>query len=445
MEESINKFMAESTKRHDKNYILFKEICSLTDFGIWNQGASIKALEIQIGQMSKVLQERGSRSLPSSTETNLRYHVNSISTTIKIDMTSICRIGGARYAILDNPNRMQTFKPNQLTIPFPCRLTNDCYEEMNVLDFATYGVFEEGRRMEDQVRRSVNEDPDLGASVSVMPLTTFTNLGLGDLAPTKLTVELANRTIKYPKGVAENVLVGIGKFVFPVDFVVLDMPEDIKVPMILGRPFLSTAHAKIDVFEREITLRVGNENVTFKSIKPTSSLIKRVYVLSLRERMKLDLEARLMGEALMINRSQDPSFEDFIELNDLNTPVELRRNQVEDLGPTIGDGEVINKPMIDIIKTRNDKSFEEYPSFCDSDWKIHIDCAYNLKFSCMIGFEHVNANFFLILSVNVMSKKFYNSIMKDKVEYKGKNVVGAFMNVPIFVGNFSVDVSSILP
>ncbi|GJS25637.1 hypothetical protein Tco_0454269 [Tanacetum coccineum] len=246
MEESINKFMAESTKRHDKNYILFKEICSLTDFGIWNQGASIKALEIQIGQMSKVLQERGSRSLPSSTETNLRYHVNSISTTIKIDMTSICRIGGARYAILDNPNRMQTFKPNQLTIPFPCRLTNDCYEEMNVLDFATYGVFEEGRRMEDQVRRSVNEDPDLGASVSVMPPMTFTNLGLGDLAPTKLTFELADRTIKYPKGVAENVLVGIGKFVFPVDFVVLDMPEDVKVPLILERSFLSNAHAKID-------------------------------------------------------------------------------------------------------------------------------------------------------------------------------------------------------
>ncbi|GJY42939.1 homeodomain-like protein [Tanacetum coccineum] len=183
---------------------------------------------------------------------------------------------------------------------------------------------------------------------------------------------------------------------------------------------------------------MGNENVTFKSIKPTSSLIKRVYVLSLRERMKLDLEARLIGEALMINRSQDPSFEDFIELNDLNIPVELRRNQVEDLGPTISDGKVTDKPMIDIIKTRNNESFKEHPNFCDFDLKIHIDCAYNLKILGMIGFEHVNANFYPILSVNVMSKKFYNSIMKDKVEYKGKNVVGAFMNVPIFMGNFFV-------
>ncbi|GKA83712.1 retrovirus-related pol polyprotein from transposon TNT 1-94 [Tanacetum coccineum] len=231
---------------------------------------------------------------------------------------------------------------------------------------------------------------DLGASVSVMPLTTFTNLGLGDLAPTKLTVELSNKIIKYPKGVTENVLVGIGKFVFPVDFIVLDMPEDVKVPLILRRPFLSTAHAKINVFEREITLRVGNENVTFKSIKPTSSLIKRVYMLSLRERMKLDLEARLMGEALMINSSQDPSFEDFIELNDLNTPVELRRNQVKGLGPTVSDGEVIDKPMIDIIKTRNNENFEEYPSFCDFDRKIHIDCVYNLKFLCMIVVENMD-------------------------------------------------------
>ncbi|GJV57443.1 homeodomain-like protein [Tanacetum coccineum] len=271
-----------------------------------------------------------------------------------------------------------------------------------------------------------------------MPLSTYLNLGLGELAHTKLTVELADRTVKYPKGIAKNVLVGIGKFVFPVDFIILDMPEDVKVPLILGRPFLSTAHAKIDVFKRKITLRVGDEKIIFKSVKPASSLIKRVYMLSLRERMELDLEARLMGETLVLNRSLDPLYGDYIELNDLNVPLELRRDQVDDLMPTIEEGEVIDEPMIDIIKTRNNESFDEYPSFCDFDRKIHIDCAYNLRFSCMIGFEHVNANFFPILSVNMMSREFYNSIMRDKVEHKGKNVVGAFMNVPIFVGNFFV-------
>ncbi|GKE00008.1 hypothetical protein Tco_1387991, partial [Tanacetum coccineum] len=100
---------------------------------------------------------------------------------------------------------------------------------------------------------------DLGASVSVMPLSTYLNIGLGKLANTKLIVELADRTMKYPKGIAENVLVGIGKFIFLVDFIILDMPEDIKVPLILGRPFLSTARAKIDVFKQKITLRIGEE------------------------------------------------------------------------------------------------------------------------------------------------------------------------------------------
>ncbi|GKE88237.1 putative reverse transcriptase domain-containing protein, partial [Tanacetum coccineum] len=172
-----------------------------------------------------------------------------------------------------------------------------------------------------------------------MPLSTYLNLCLGELAHTKLTVELADKTVKYPKGIVKNVLVGIGKFVFLVDFIILDMPEDVKVPLILERLFLSTAHTKIDMFKRKITLRVGDEKIIFKSMKPASSLIKRVYMLSLRERMELDLKARLMGETLVLNRSLDPLFGDYIKLNDLNVPLELRRDQVDDLMPTIKEGE----------------------------------------------------------------------------------------------------------
>ncbi|GJR22064.1 putative ribonuclease H-like domain-containing protein [Tanacetum coccineum] len=200
----------------------------------------------------------------------------------------------------------------------------------------------------------------LGASVSVMPLSTYLNLGLGKLAHTKLTVELVDRTVKYPKGIAKNVLVGIGKFIFPVDFIILDMPEDVKVPLILGRPFLSTTHAKIDVFKRKITLRVRDEKIIFKSVKPTSSLIKKVYMLSLRERMEVDLEARLMGEILVLNRSLDLLYGDYIELNDLNVSLEIRRDQVDDLMSTIKEGKIIDEPMIDIIKTRNNESFDEF-------------------------------------------------------------------------------------
>ncbi|GJT97933.1 hypothetical protein Tco_1093451 [Tanacetum coccineum] len=192
-----------------------------------------------------------------------------------------------------------------------------------------------------------------------------------------------------------------------------------------------------DAHRRKITLRVGKERIIFKSVKPASSLIKRVYMLSLRERMELDLEAMLMGETLVINRSLDPLNGDYIELNDLNEPFELRRNQGNDSMPTIEEGEVIEE-----FKARNDARMVceifRYPSDYDHDKKIRIDYAYNLKFSCMIGFEFLHANFFPILYVNVMSKKFHNSIMKEKLEYKGNNVVGALMNVPIFVRTFSV-------
>nr|GEV14594.1 hypothetical protein [Tanacetum cinerariifolium] len=277
---------------------------------------------------------------------------------------------------------------------------------------------------------------NLGASVSVMPLSTYLNLGLGELTHTNLTMELADRTSKYPKGIAENVLVGIGKFTFLLDFIIHDMPEDINVPLILRRPFLSTAHAKINVYKRKITLKVRKENIIFKSGKPTRSLINRVYMLSFRERMELDFEARLIGETLVLNRSLDPFFEDYIKLNDLNEPFELRRNQGSYLMPTKAEGEVIEE-----LRTRDedlDTGINDYPSYCDYDKKIHIDCAHNLNFSCMIGFKFTHINFFALLYINVMSKKFHNYIVKDKMVYKGDNVVGALMNVPIFVGTFFV-------
>ncbi|GKA03814.1 putative ribonuclease H-like domain-containing protein [Tanacetum coccineum] len=187
-----------------------------------------------------------------------------------------------------------------------------------------------------------------------MPLSTYLNLGLGELAHTKLIVELVDRTVKHPKGIAENVLVGIGKFIFPVDFIILDMSEDVKVPLILERSFLSTAHAKIDVFKRKITLRVGKEKIIFKSVKPASRLIKRVYMLSLRERMELDLEARLIGETLILNRSLDLLYGDYIELNDLNEPPELKRNRVDDLEPTIEKALCVEARRFDGIITIRD-------------------------------------------------------------------------------------------
>nr|XP_023873469.1 uncharacterized protein LOC111986064 [Quercus suber] len=74
-----------------------------------------------------------------------------------------------------------------------------------------------------------------------------TKLGLGEAKPTTISLQLADRSIKYPRGVIENVLVKVDKFIFPIDFIVLDMDEDKEIPLILGRPFLATGRTLIDV------------------------------------------------------------------------------------------------------------------------------------------------------------------------------------------------------
>ncbi|XP_022030853.1 uncharacterized protein LOC110931783 [Helianthus annuus] len=79
-----------------------------------------------------------------------------------------------------------------------------------------------------------------------------------------MTLSLVDRSIKYPRGIVENLLVKVDKFVFPADFVILDMEADERVSIILGRPFLCTAKALIDVYDGKITLRVGEERVTFE-------------------------------------------------------------------------------------------------------------------------------------------------------------------------------------
>ncbi|GKB96557.1 hypothetical protein Tco_0982694 [Tanacetum coccineum] len=228
--------------------------------------------------MSKALQERGFESLPSSTKTNTRDQVKSISTAIEVDSHPIRRIRSTQYAV---PTRHET---RQTTIPFPSCL-NGYYCDGKK---GSYGPqFLKAYFEASQSITQKEKDPRR----------------LGELAHTKLIVELADRTMKYPKGIAENVL--------------------------------------------------------------------------------------------------------------------LRRNQGDNLMPTIEEGEVIEE-----FRTRDDElniGIDDYSSYCDYDKKIHIDYAHNLKFT--------HTNFFPLLYINVMSKKFYNSIMKDKMVYKGNNVVGALINV----------------
>nr|GFB45194.1 reverse transcriptase domain-containing protein [Tanacetum cinerariifolium] len=105
---------------------------------------------------------------------------------------------------------------------------------------------------------------DLGASINLMPLSVWNKISLPELSPTCMSLELADRSISCLVGVAEDVFVKVGTLHFPADFVVVDFDADPRVPLILERYFLKIGRALIDVYEGELTLRVGKEAVTFR-------------------------------------------------------------------------------------------------------------------------------------------------------------------------------------
>ncbi|KAL0361712.1 UNVERIFIED_CONTAM: Retrovirus-related Pol polyprotein from transposon opus [Sesamum radiatum] len=122
-----------------------------------------------------------------------------------------------------------------------------------------------------------------------------------ELTPTIVTLQLADRSIKYPRGIIEDVLVKVGKFVIPVDFVVLDMEEDANTPLILGRPFLATGKALIDVQKGQLTLRINDEEVIFNVFKA----IKTPRVAD-HEAFSIDCIEMLQRDCVNLSNDLDP-------------------------------------------------------------------------------------------------------------------------------------------
>jgi hypothetical protein len=107
----------------------------------------------------------------------------------------------------------------------------------------------------------------LGASINLFPYTIYEKLGLEELQPTSITLQLADRSIKRPRGILENVLVKVDQFILPADFIVLDMkesPMSLPLPIILGRPFMRTADTKICVKKGIVSMKVNGEKIEFK-------------------------------------------------------------------------------------------------------------------------------------------------------------------------------------
>ncbi|XP_048428639.1 uncharacterized protein LOC103946212 [Pyrus x bretschneideri] len=121
---------------------------------------------------------------------------------------------------------------------------------------------------------------DLGASINLMPYSVYESLNLGDLKETKVVIQLADRSNRYPKGLLEDVLVQVNELIFPADFFVLEMEHDpmpTALPLILGRPFLRTARTKIDVYDGTLTMEIDGESVKFKIFNAMRIVLMKVW------------------------------------------------------------------------------------------------------------------------------------------------------------------------
>ncbi|XP_024029348.1 uncharacterized protein LOC112093949 [Morus notabilis] len=329
LEELLKMYIVDSKARLDQHDAPLNNI----ETHCTNLGGTMKALETQVGQLANAIKGQSSRSFPSNTEKNPREHKEPIKSNddgkdkskeenLKAKKEApVVRPGSITFS--DNPPRitpplpfpqrfqkkaldeqfekfLNIFKRIHINIPFV-----DALEQMPNYAKFMKGVMSKKLKLEDYetvklteecsaiIKRQLSEklkDPesftipckiggstferalcDLGASINLMPLSVLRKLGLGEVTPTTISLQMADRSITYPWGIIEDVLVKVDKFIFPVDFVVLDMEEDQEIPIILGRPFLATGRALIDVHSGNLTLKVNEEKAIFNILNPKKS------------------------------------------------------------------------------------------------------------------------------------------------------------------------------
>ena len=294
VEDILSKFMESTGERMKSNEILMQ-----------NQAASIRNLEVQIGQIHNILSNRTQGTFPSDTEKNPKEQVNAVTLRsgkqLQEPQPKVAEKRSeeshAEEVIKEKePNEPKKIEQNKYEdrLPYPNRLKRvhdekqyskfldmfrslhinvpfaDMLEQMpkyakflkDILSnkrklkaFETVLLTEESSAILQKKLPQKLDDPgsftipciignvtfenalcDLGASVNIIPYTLFTKLGIGEAKPTSIALQLADRSKVYPRGVLEDVLVKVDKFIFPIDLIVLDMEEDKSIPLILGRP-----------------------------------------------------------------------------------------------------------------------------------------------------------------------------------------------------------------
>ncbi|GJV67129.1 DNA-directed DNA polymerase [Tanacetum coccineum] len=219
MEEIVNKFIEEGKREHEEMDAFIREFRTTNELLLKERNNSLSELEFEVYGLSRAIN---------------KAQMGLLSNKARLEEACTVTMDERYSAVLLNKLPSKEKDPGSFTIP--CDI---------------------GHLHID------NALADLGASISLMPYTMYKKLGLGEPKLTRMSLELADRSIQYPLGIAEDMFIKIDKFVIPIDFVILDMREDSRIPIILRRPFLATARAMINVFNKKITLRVGSEEVIF--------------------------------------------------------------------------------------------------------------------------------------------------------------------------------------
>ncbi|GJU40503.1 homeodomain-like protein [Tanacetum coccineum] len=314
---------------------------------------------------------------------------------------------------------------------------------------------------------------DQGSNVNVIPLSIYNRLTNERPAETDIRLSLASHSYIYPLGIAEDVLVDVAGYVYPVDIVILDIKEDRKRPFILGTPFLSTAKAVIRFDKGTITLRSGKSKISFHMIPKTLYMIEKGtkndiepiaptmtvnrYFAFGRHLEELHvtwahLEKKRTGLQTYTNITQDNVLSSWRQRHQYNVMPSQRRprqrhwisrrqsierflnrfadqpNKTSINNSEFDDGSVDTPFVFPFPHFDNDSDDEEVLNDFDGD---------DLAFECMMGFRKFTAYLNPLLPMNIISRKAYNTIMVDRLEGTGKNLVAIVRDVYVFVESFT--------
>ncbi|GJU62344.1 reverse transcriptase domain-containing protein [Tanacetum coccineum] len=299
IEEAINSFIKESLIRQKESENMVWGIKKSYDQAFKTQASSIKKIEYHLGKTAEIIQDKEAGKLPSLTETNPRGLTYAITTRSGLNYKP------PNTPLENNTNSQDKPVTNETITRDKEELTKEEKEKEQFKKFfenlqqlsinipfieALEQTPKYAKFMKDLVvKKGKEKDPgnftipcvigkfeiekalaNLGDNIRLMSYSMFARLNLEELKPTLMCIELANKSTQYPRGIAENVIVKIDKFIFPVDFVVLDMEEDHKILIILGRPFLATAHAMID--STRLNAKAAKSQILLKELPFPSEL-----------------------------------------------------------------------------------------------------------------------------------------------------------------------------